>query len=136
MDFTPDFLLNKIPVGRWVRHLVEFLTDNFDEQFRLFSGGLEWMIQIALDLFGNIPPLILIAAICGAAYFLHRSWKTAAGILPALLLVLNLGYWQQTVETVTLVFFATFISVVFGVPVGIVAAHRRWLFTFIRPYSI
>jgi glycine betaine/proline transport system permease protein len=133
MDFTPDFLLNKIPIGRWVRHLVEFLTDNFDEQFRLFSGGLEWMIQTTLDLFGSIPPLILIAAICGGAYVLHRSWKTAAGILIALLLVLNLGYWQQTVETVTLVFFATLISVVFGVPVGIVAAHRRWLFTFIRP---
>lgn len=71
--------------------------------------------------------------ICGGACFLHRSWKTAAGILPALLLILNSGYWKQTVETVPLVFFATLISVVFGVPVGIVAALRRWLFTLIRP---
>jgi glycine betaine/proline transport system permease protein len=50
-----------------------------------------------------------------------------------LLLIVNLGYWQATVETLTLVLCATLVSVAIGVPVGIAAAHRPWLYTAVRP---
>lgn len=133
MQFTPDFLLEKIPIGKWIRFFVEFLTDNFDDQFRLFSDGLEWMIVQTISILNYAPPLFLISAIALLSYFLHRSWKMALGITLGLLLILNLGYWEQTVETVALVLFATSISVLFGVPLGIVAAHNRWFFTLIRP---
>jgi glycine betaine/proline transport system permease protein len=133
MAITPDFLLTKIPIGKWVQWLVDFLTNHFDVQFRLFSNGLEQIIQAVLHLIGLIPPLVLIGAVGCAGYLLHRRWKTALGVSLALLLILNLGYWQQTIETVGLVLFSTFICVIVGVPIGIMAAHRRWLFTIIRP---
>jgi glycine betaine/proline transport system permease protein len=133
MAVTPDFLLTKIPIGKWVQWLVDFLTNHFDVQFRLFSNGLEQIIQAVLHLIGLIPPLVLIGAVGCAGYLLHRRWKTALGVSLALLLILNLGYWQQTIETVGLVLFSTFICVIVGVPIGIMAAHRRWLFTIIRP---
>lgn len=133
MEWTPEFLLQKIPIGRWVQGMIEFLTDNFDDQFGLFSDGLEAMILYTISGFEKVPPLVLIAAIVGLAYGLHRSWKGALGLAAALLLVLNLGYWQETIATVALVLFATLISLLFGVPTGILAAHRRWLYVILRP---
>ncbi|GBC59185.1 ABC transporter permease [Desulfonema ishimotonii] len=133
MDSTPEFLTNKLPIGKWVQFFVEYLTDNFDDQFRLFSSGLEWIILETIDIISMIPPLLLIAAIGLLGYWLHRSGKIFFGIVAALVLILNLGYWEQTIETVALVLFATTVSVMFGVPMGILAAHYRWVYTVMRP---
>jgi glycine betaine/proline transport system permease protein len=46
---------------------------------------------------------------------------------------MNLGYWQATMETLALVFCATLVSIAIGIPVGIAAAHRPWLYTVVRP---
>ena len=46
---------------------------------------------------------------------------------------MNLGYWAETVETLALVIFATGLCMLIGVPIGIAAAHRPWLYTAIRP---
>jgi len=133
MDLTPAFLLHKIPVGLWVKSAVEFLTDNFDQQFRLFSDGLEWLILGTIDLLNMVPPLVVVGAIMLLWYVLHRNIKGAVGLGLALLLILNLGYWQETMETVALVLFATLFSVAVGVPIGILAARKSWFFVFLRP---
>jgi len=133
MDLTPAFLLHKIPVGHWVQLGVEFLTDNFDQQFRLFSDGLEWLLLGAIDILTMFPPLVVVGGIMALWYALHRSIRGAAGLGLALLLILNLGYWQETMETVALVLFATLVSVVLGVPIGILAARRNWIYVFLRP---
>ena len=36
-------------------------------------------------------------------------------------------------ETVALVVYSTLISCILGIPIGIAAAHRRWLYTLLRP---
>jgi len=133
MNWTPDFLLEKIPIGKWVKYLVDGLTDNFYNEFRIFSDGLEWVIQGTIVLMAKVPPLVLIALVCILAYWLHRKWVLVFGVAGAMLLILNLGYWEQTLQTVALVIYATLVSVIVGIPLGIAAAHRKWLFTAIRP---
>jgi hypothetical protein len=39
MEWTPAFLLLKIPIGRWVQGMIEFLTDNFDALDPLDTPG-------------------------------------------------------------------------------------------------
>jgi len=129
----PEFLLHKIPIGQWAKVFVEFLTDNFYEEFRIFSEGLEWFIQGLIFLLSAIPPLLLILIICALSYFLHRNWKLVIGVAVALLLIVNMGYWDRTLETVALVVYSTLISCILGVPIGIAAAHHRWLYTLLRP---
>ncbi len=133
MNWTPDFLLEKIPFGKWVKYLVDGLTDNFYNEFRIFSDGLEWVIQGTIVLMAKVPPLVLIALVCILAFWLHRKWILVLGVAGAMLLILNLGYWEQTLQTVALVIYATLVSVIVGIPLGIAAAHRKWLFTVIRP---
>jgi glycine betaine/proline transport system permease protein len=128
-----DFLMQKIPVGQWAKVFIEYLTDNFYEEFRLFSDGLDWLINGLILLLGAIPPVLLILIICALGYWLHRNWKLVGGIGIALLIIVNLGYWDRTIETVALVIYSTLVSCFIGVPLGIAAAHRRWLYALMRP---
>jgi glycine betaine/proline transport system permease protein len=79
------------------------------------------------------PPLALVALFAAGAWFLHRSIALVVFVVLGLLLIINLGYWVATVETLALVVCATLVCVAIGVPVGIAAAHRPWLYTAIRP---
>ncbi|HSI39168.1 MAG TPA: choline ABC transporter permease subunit [Xanthobacteraceae bacterium] len=124
---------HKIPLGLWLKNFVDWLTEHgqgFFDFVSLVLGGLIAGFTAAL-LF--IPPLLLIAIFAGCAWLVHRSIGLVVFIVAALLLVTNLGYWQATIETLSLVICATLVCVAIGVPVGIAAAHRPWLYTAIRP---
>lgn len=78
-------------------------------------------------------PLVLIALLVGLVHFIQRSWGLTVFALASLLLILNLGYWQETMETLAQVIFATLVCIAVGVPLGIVAAHKPWFYTALRP---
>ena len=130
MDWLTD---NKIPLGNWMKAFVDLLNDHAAWVFNLISDVLGFLIEGLIDVMLWLPALLLVAVFAGLGYWLHRSWKLAAGILLSLLLIINLGYWEETVETLALVVFATAICLVVGVPIGIAAAHRPWLYTALRP---
>ena len=123
----------KIPVGLWGRDLIDLMTTNFATAFDLFSQGLEALIDGLTDVLLWFPPLILIALIAALAYWLQRSWWLVGGVAASLLFIVNQGYWEPTLNTLALVVVATFLCMLMGVPIGIAAAHRPWLYTAIRP---
>ena len=130
LDWITD---NKIPLGRWINGLVDFLNENVAWLFDFISDVLGFLINSFVDLLVWVHPLVLVVLLAGFAWWLHRSWRLSAMIVAALLLVLNLGYWEPTMQTLALVLIATLICMLVGVPVGIAAAHRPWLYTLIRP---
>ncbi len=130
MDWLTD---NKIPLGNWMKAFVDLLNDHAAWVFNLISDVLVFLIEGLIDVMLWLPALLLVALFAGLGYWLHRSWKLAVGIVLSLLLIINLGYWEETVETLALVVFATAICLVVGVPIGIAAAHRPWLYTALRP---
>lgn len=124
---------NKLPLGEHIAIFVESLTANAAGFFDLISEGLGAAITSLTDALLWVPPLVLIALIAGLAFFLQRSVKLVAFVVLALLLVVNLGYWQASMETLSLVTCATLACLVVGVPIGIAAAHRPWLEACLRP---
>jgi glycine betaine/proline transport system permease protein len=130
MDFIES---HKIPVGRVIEDFITFLRDHADWLFDLVSDGLRFLIDGLIYMLLSVPPLALIAIIAAGAFWLHRSRWLVVGIVLSLLLIINLGYWAETIQTLSLVIYATLFCMVIGVPVGIAAAHRPWLYTAIRP---
>lgn len=124
---------NKIPLGVWLKDFVAFLNDHAQGFFDLVSLVLGSIIGALLGFMLWFPPLVLVAIFAVSAYLLHRSIALAAAVVAGLLLVINLGYWEATIETLALVVCATLLCVVIGVPVGIAAAHRPWLYAALRP---
>ncbi len=130
MDWLTE---NKIPLGLWAEDIVNFLDKNFAWFFDFLSDVLGFMIVGLTDVMLWFPPVVMIVILAAAAYGLQRNWKITAGVFFSLLLILNLGYWEETVQTFALMVFATFVCVVVGVPLGVAAAHRPWLNAGIRP---
>ncbi|AQP37443.1 MULTISPECIES: choline ABC transporter permease subunit [Vibrio] len=130
MNFITE---NKIPLGRWMESGVDWLTIHAATFFDTVSYLLETIILSLVDVFKWMPPAVPILVTAAIAWYLHRQISLVVFVIAALLLILNLGYWQEMLETFVLVFAATTISVLIGVPLGIIAAHRPWLYTLMRP---
>ena len=124
---------NKIPIGRWLADFVDFLNEYLFWLFDGFTIALEYVFDLTSYLLLAIPAFGMIALIAAAAYWLHRSWKISLFIVVSMLLIINLGYWEDTMETLSLVLWATVLCVAIGVPIGIAAAHRPRLWVSIRP---
>lgn len=124
---------NKIPVGRAAKALFDWLKDNgrgfFDALARILQGlidGILWLLQTP-------HPLIIIAIFIGLTWYLQRSWKTCLLALLGFLFILNQGYWEETMESLTLVLSSCVVCMAVGVPIGIAAAHRPRLYAWMAP---
>ncbi|MDB5982516.1 MAG: transporter permease [Pseudomonas sp.] len=124
---------HKIPLGQYIAGFVEWLTKHGANYFDLIATTLEAMIHGVTFALTWFNPLALIGLIALLAHFIQRKWGLTAFVVLSFLLILNLGYWQETMETLAQVLFATFVCVIIGVPLGIVAAHKPVFYTLMRP---
>ena len=127
------FTVWKIPLGWLAKQGITWLQDNAAGFFDLVTAIIDFLVDGMTQALSAAPVIVLVAVFAGFAYWLHRSWKLALFVVIAFLLITNLGYWQATLETISLVGFSTLVSVAFGVPIGIACAHRAWLYSLVRP---
>lgn len=114
----------KIPLASWVDSLVDWMGDVFSGFFDAISFIIENVVHLFTDLFMLPHPYLFIVILAVIAYLLGRlplTLFTAIGFL----LIDNLGYWSQTMSTLSLVITAALISVILGVPLGIWAAYSK-----------
>jgi glycine betaine/proline transport system permease protein len=124
---------NKIPLGIWIKNLVDLLNQHAQGFFNLVSLVLGTAVNSVTAALLWLPPLAVVAIATALAFLVHRSWRLALLVLLGLLLIINLGYWKETMQTLSLVLWATAVSMAIGVPVGIAAAHRPRLYAVLRP---
>lgn len=134
MDFITQFISgNKIPVGAWGKSFFAFLTTNFEVFFDSISRALSFFLEGLASILLAIPPLLIILATAGLAWYLQKSWKLGLAVLIGLLFILNQGMWKETVQTIVLVVGATAVSMAIGVPLGIWAAHNVRVYRVMLP---
>jgi glycine betaine/proline transport system permease protein len=124
---------HKIPIGQWSKAVIEWLTDNFEWLFDAISLVLKTGIDGTADGLLLLPPLVLLAIIAIIAHLLQRNWRITLFVALGLLFILNLGLWDEMVETLVLVVFATLASLLVGIPIGILAARRPAVWHVIAP---
>ncbi|MFC3169278.1 MULTISPECIES: choline ABC transporter permease subunit [Paracoccus] len=124
---------NKIPVGRTAKGIFDWLNANAAGLFNTISGALDWLIARILAGLEAPHPLLFILLAVALTWALQRSWKTCLLVAAGLLFVLNQGYWEEMLQSLTLVLAACLVCMAIGVPVGIAAAHRPRLYAWMRP---
>jgi glycine betaine/proline transport system permease protein len=124
---------HKIPLGQYIAGFVEWLTQHGASTFDAIASSLETMIHGLTGGLTWFNPFVLIGLVALLAHFIQRKWGLTAFVVISFLLILNLGYWQETMETLAQVLFATAVCVVIGVPLGIIAAHKPMFYTCMRP---
>ena len=123
----------KLPLGEHIARYVEWLTQHGAGIFDAISLSLSGVITAFTTALLWFNPLALIAVFALLAYYIQRKVSLTLFVTFAFLLIFNLGYWQETMETLAQVTFATLVCVVIGVPLGIVAAHKPMFYTLMRP---
>jgi len=130
MSFVTD---NKLPIGKWAESSMDRLIDFSGSFFDAVSNILDTMIEGLVDGLSILPPWLFIGIVAGLVFWRQRNKGVVAFFVLSLLLIWNLGYWEESIETFSLIIYATGLCVLIGVPIGIAAAHRPWLYRFLRP---
>ena len=140
MDWLTQY---KIPIGNGAKAVVDWLTANLAVFFDLIATVLSAVINAMLYVLQGpflkgtgletFYPAFMILVFAAVAWYMRRSAGVTIFTLLGLLLIYNQGYWKETMETLALVLAATAVSMAVGVPVGIAAARRPWLYAILRP---
>jgi choline ABC transporter permease protein len=124
---------HKIPVGDSVAVAIEYVKTHGRALFNGISLAIRGSVDGLTALLRALPSPLLVLSAAVLSWFLRRSWPLVAFVVVALLFIMNQGYWDPTLETLSLVIVAAVVSTLIGVPLGIAAAHRPRLYAWMRP---
>lgn len=125
--------MDKLPIGQWVAVGVARLTEPAAGGVAFFSEGLESAVQAMTRVLVDCPPLLLLFIATFLIYRVRRSWGLTLFSAFALILIDNLAYREATLQTLVQVALASAICMFIGVPLGIAAAHRPWVYRVLHP---
>jgi glycine betaine/proline transport system permease protein len=130
---TDQITAAKIPVGDAAETAVTWLQINAGWLFDAISDGLNALIDgvtFSIETIGPIGMTILFTAL---TYGLQRSVKRCLIVALGMLFIINQGYWDRTIETLSLILVSCIVCMGAGVPLGILTARRKWLYTVVEP---
>jgi glycine betaine/proline transport system permease protein len=125
-------MVDKIPWGQWAEDLVEVIKHNFGPVLDLVHDSLNGMVDFTLGVMTGLPDLAMILVIGIIALLLTRKILLSVMIGLALLIIWNMGLWDLSMLTLTLVIVSAAISLVLGIPLGILAAKNDRLNSFMK----
>lgn len=122
----------KIPLDRWVDNLVHWLQTHWQPLFDLIRNMIQPIVNFFQTFFSILPALGTILLLTLITWWCTRL-RFAIFALIGLLLIYDLGYWHQSIETLSLVLTSTLLSVVIGIPLGLWSAKSEHVHRFMRP---
>lgn len=122
----------RIPLSEWVTSFVAFLGDNFQFLFDFIAKVIGGVVTSFAWLFHLFPFYIWIIIFAAISFWVAR-WGLTIFTIVGLLLIENLGYWSKTMDSLALVMTATLISVLVGLPIGILCSRKDSLRNIVSP---
>ncbi|BDD01779.1 ABC transporter permease [Persicobacter psychrovividus] len=135
----------KIFLGKYIKVAIEVLEEKLYPIWNAIDIAISWTVDTFNHLLLAIPFPIFVLLIGAIAYYsragkdgfnkkgFKKGWGLALGSILGLILIYLLGYWVEAIQTTTLVLTATFISLLLGIPMGIMAAKNRVANMIIKP---
>ena len=124
--------LPRLPLGDWVKVALDWFQSNFEwllDFFTIvFKGSVEGLVSVLVAV--PYPVLIVVFALVG---WLVRSWKLAVGTVLGFLLIVLMGFWENAMQTLSMVIVSTVVSIIIAIPLGILAARNDRFSAFIKP---
>ncbi|MDF2947360.1 MAG: opuAB [Bacillales bacterium] len=125
-------ILPRLPLADWIDLLVDWMTSNFGEVFDGISDSIEFFVEGIVTGLSIVPSIVLIIIVSLIAWKVC-NWRIALFSLLGLFLIDNLGYWEEMIETLSLVLTSVLISIVIGIPVGIWASQSERVRQIVTP---
>jgi len=130
MNNFPEFLTFNL--GVYVEKFVKWLDINFGDFFEAVSNAILWLMIHIEDLLLWLPWWLVVIVV------LIMGWRFSsviAGIVFSLMLVMvgTFGYWDYMMYTLAIVLASVIISLIFGIPIGILMAYSSYVQALMRP---
>ncbi|HHT7238152.1 MULTISPECIES: ABC transporter permease [Bacillus] len=123
----------RIPLGEWVDSFVASLYEHFEGLFRGFSYIIGGFVDLLTNFLTIIPAILMIILLCFLIWYTTRKLSLVIFTLIGLLFILNINYWAQTMQTLALVLTSVIISIIVGIPIGILASQNERFSKFLKP---
>lgn len=123
----------RIPLGEWVDSFVASLYEHFEGLFRGFSYIIGGFVDLITNFLIIIPAILMIIILCFLIWYTTRKLSLVIFTLIGLLFILNINYWAQTMQTLALVLTSVIISIIVGIPIGILASQNERFSKFLKP---
>jgi glycine betaine/proline transport system permease protein len=132
MIFVQADIVPHIPLERWTNDAVNWITTALSGPFGLLQSMLGAFINALDNALTGPPELAIIVVLTVLAWYI-AGWRVALGTVLGLLFIVSLGLWQVAMLTLALVIAATIISLVIGIPIGVLSAQYSSVETVVKP---
>ncbi|MFD1037662.1 ABC transporter permease [Virgibacillus byunsanensis] len=129
LDFIPE-----IPIAEATETFTDTVTDTFAFLFDPIKEHFGNFMDASSEFLMGIPPIIIIIIVALIAFFISgKKLGLTAFSIVGLWLIYNQGYWEELMSTFTLVLIASVLSVIIGVPFGILMSKSKTAEAIITP---
>ncbi|MGQ7869516.1 ABC transporter permease [Sunxiuqinia sp. sy24] len=119
-------------IGQYIESGVNWLTDNFSGLFDGINTGMSSLIELIEALWTGLPFYVTIALFTALALW-KAGRKNAILTLVGLVFIYFTGFWEETMQTFSLVLASAIIALAIGIPLGIWSAKNKTANSIIRP---
>lgn len=112
----------RLPLGQWVNQGVDWLLSHFGSAFDAFTASVTTVTVLLRNGLGLLPWYIIILIFALLAWR-AKGWRLALGTSLGLFLIYNLQLWSPFLDTLILVLIASLVSLIIGIPLGILGAR-------------
>lgn len=126
--------LQELPVSEIVETATQWLVETFSGFFNFITlYGSRFMSNFT-NVLSIVPPFLFILIIALLAYFADdRKMGLPVFTLIGLGYILNQGLWGQLLDTISLIVVAAVVTVIIGIPIGILSAKNDTANAVIQP---
>lgn len=118
-------LIPRLPLAEGIDLFVDWLK-SIEGLFDIPKETIGFMVSQLSDGLALIPEFIFILLITALAFFAtKKKIGLPVFVFFGLFLIQNLGYWGDMLLTLSLVLASAFISIVVGIPIGILMARNK-----------
>lgn len=129
-----NFLQQTIPVADWVESFTDWLTGTFSGLFSALQSFGQFVMDGMTNTLLFVPPLVMILLLTIAAFFVSsKKWGLTAFTFVGLLFIYNQGLWTDLMNTVTLVLLSSLVSIIIGIPLGILMVKSEKAQSIVTP---
>ncbi|WP_209008977.1 ABC transporter permease [Pseudovibrio japonicus] len=121
------------PIRTSTNELVDFLVVNYGDGFEAFSNSILFLLVRLERVLRSADPVVILVCVGLITFAASRRWGLSVAMVAAMWFIGALGLWEQAMQTVAILLVAVLISVVIGVPLGIISARSNRFRSLLNP---
>lgn len=129
-----NFPISQLPISEIIEAATQWLVNTFSGFFTFITRTGSSFMDSFTNVLSWIPPFLFILLVALLAYFANkRDWGLPVFTLIGLGYILNQNLWPQLIDTIALIVVATIITVIIGIPLGILSAKSDTANSIVQP---